>query len=238
MDEQLKALLQKLPLIPLLMAYGGYLGWDYYTFSTDPSSPLLTKLAAIHATQAETAQTRDKVKKANEFFQSLQERRSELRGLALQLEEAKATLSEQIDQSAFVKMVNAEANKVGLSVVGIKPTETHEHEYYVEQSFDLRFHGVFVQLVVFLQHLTNLDRIVRIGQFSLKSASPANSQYVELDGNIQLNTYRYRGSQADDLVKNAPPVASPAGSASPSTPSPQASPSLQTVPPPKTGGTT
>lgn len=224
MNEQLKTLLEKLPVVPLILVAGAYLGWDYYTFTTDPSSPLLTKQQQVVTVQQDTATTKAKVIKAEEFFRTLEARRSELRQLAIQLEEAKASISEQMDVSSFVKMVVAEANKVGMTVLGIRPTESHDEEYYTQQSFDLKFHGVFVQLVVFMERLANLERIIRVGEIHLKPISAQNNQYVELDGRLQLNTYRYRGSKADELTKaasaqsSAPVQQQPPKAQQPSTP--------------------
>jgi Tfp pilus assembly protein PilO len=218
MNDQLKGLLDKLPIIPALVAALGYLGWTYYTFTTDPSSPLLQKQQQVASLQAETTAIKAKLQKAQDFFRTLEGRRSELRQLALQLEETKASLSEQMDVSSFVRMVVDEANKVGMTVVGIRPTENHKEEYYAQQSFELKFHGVFVQLVVFMERLANLERIVRVGEIRLKPASVASNTFVELDGVLQLNTYRYLGSKADELTKGQASTPTP----SPSTATPSA----------------
>ena len=97
-----------------------------------------------------------------------------------------------------------EAGKVGLSVAGIKPTDLKESEYYSEQSFALGFHGVYVQLVVFpaeaRQYLP--DKIIRVDNFDMKVASSPTAQYVSLDGTLQLKSYRYKASKADDLGKD------------------------------------
>src|SRR6185312_15760053 len=89
--------------------------------------------------------------------------------------------------------------KVGMTVEGIRPTDTREQDYYVEQAFDLKFRGVFVQLRVFLQRLSELNRIVRIGKLELHPITPADSEYVMLEGDVELDTYKYRGSHADEL---------------------------------------
>src|SRR5689334_2718795 len=131
MNEQALSILQRLPLIPILVAYVAYLGWNYYTFTTDPTSPLLQKNVAIEVLQKEVDQGKEKVRKAEEFYRTLEQHRTELRGLAQQLDEAKASLNEQLDIPSFMRMVNTEATKVGMTVLGLKPTESHEHEYYV-----------------------------------------------------------------------------------------------------------
>lgn len=228
MNDQLKTLLEKLPVVPILIAAAAYLGWDYYSFTTDPSSALMQKQQQIVSVKQDTATAQAKLQKAQEFFRTLEGRRSELRQLAIQLEEAKASISEQLDVSSFIRMVVAEANKVGMTVLGIRPTESHSEEYYVEQSFELKFKGVFVQLVVFMDRLANLEKIIRVGAIHLKPISSADNEYVELDGSVQLNTYRYRGSKADDLTK-----AASAQSAAPA--KPVSTPAKQPAPPAQKG---
>jgi hypothetical protein len=142
---------------------------------------------------------------------------STCRTLALQLNELKATLSESLDLGAFIGTVVKEADKVGLSVQGIKPSENKEGEYYTEQAFDMGFHGFYVQLLVFLDHLAGLERIIRVDKFTIKSTSPATSQYVDLEGTLQLKTYRYKGTDADKLGAQDAPSSSAPSSAPPTT---------------------
>lgn len=212
MNEQLQNMLARIPLVPVLVVYACFMGWSYYSFATDPASALQQKAQSLQQIQQQVATEQEKVKKAREFYQTLQQRRTELRALALQLEQAKATLSEEVDVSSFIRMVVGEANKVGMTVMGIKPTESSEHEYYVQQPFELKVRGAFVQLRVFLHRLSELERIVRVGKLSLKPIDSADSQYVLLDGSMELETYRYRGSHADELGK-ADSGASAAGGA-------------------------
>jgi Tfp pilus assembly protein PilO len=189
--NQLKDILSKIPAVAILAAYALYLGYDYYDFTHDAASPLIQKQQGIDM--------QDKIKKAKEFYASLEARRGELRALALQLNELKATLSESLDLGAFIGTVVKEAEKVGLSVQGIKPSENKEGEYYTEQAFDMGFHGFYVQLLVLLDHLAGLERIIRVDKFTIKSTSAATAQYVDLEGTLQLKTYRYKGTDADKL---------------------------------------
>ena len=153
-----------------------------------------------------------------EFFQTLEKRRVELRSLAKELEGLKVTLSETLDIGALIKTVVGEAAKVGLSVSSIKPTDLKESEYYSEQSFALSFHGVYVQLVVFLQRIANLERIIRVDNFDMRVVSSPTAQYVSLDGTLQLKSYRYKASKADDLGKDSKGGAAKTGTAPGTTP--------------------
>ena len=206
MNEKLKEALQKIPVVPIVAVIAGYLGYDYYSFMTDASSPLIQKQQQVEGVKKQNADLENKLKQAEEFFRSLDQKRNDLRVLALQLDALKASLSEDLDIPAFIKMINTEANKTGLAVLGIKPGEFKRSEYYVEQAFEMDFRGVYLQLLVFLERLANLERIVRTENITMRPVSSQTASYVELEGKLQLKTYKYQGSKADELLKaNAPP---------------------------------
>lgn len=214
-NERLSELLEKIPILPLFFLGLVYLGWDGYQFVTDPTSPLGQKQTQLTAVQAENVRLEDKVKKAKEFFKSLDIKREEIRTLATQLEQMKTTLSDQLDVPRFIKLVITEAAKTGIRVVSIKPTEPKSYEYYLEQPFDLTFRGVYVQVLVFLERLANLDRVIRVDSFDIKRQGSSLAQYVDLGGVIRIKTYKYVGSRADEVSKSgaaAPQAQTPGGS--------------------------
>lgn len=198
--DQIYLALQKIPATLLLLFYLGYLGYDYYSFETDSSSELKIKRTQVAQLKEETETAKRRIKEVEEFFKSLEVKREELRGLASKLGDMKATLSEDLDVSEFIKMVVTEAQKVGLSVRGIQPVGETKKEFYFEQAFRVNYRGVFAQVVVFLQRIRQLQRIVRIQDYNLSPASPDNGRYVLLQGNMTLLAYRYAGSKADDIA--------------------------------------
>jgi Tfp pilus assembly protein PilO len=139
--------------------------------------------------------------------------------MAQQLEQMKARLSDQLDVPAFIKLVSNEAARVGLRVVGIKPGEPkpHSESFYTEHPFDLEFRSVYPQLLIYLNRLATMETIVRVDKFSVGSAGSPTAQFVELSGKIELKTYKYLLSTADEkaneLGKSA--AATPPGGAQP-----------------------
>jgi Tfp pilus assembly protein PilO len=199
--DKLKEIIPKV-LLPLFVLGLAYLGWDYYDFMMGVNSPLVEKSARIKAMSEENVRIREKIKQANEFYSTLKRKRVELRALATQLDEMKTSLSDDLDVPNLIKMVVAEATKVGLKVMSLKPTTIKTSEYYAEQSFDLMFHGAFAQLVLFLQRVSNLERIIRVDNFDIRRNGPSNSLFVEINGTVQLKAYKYLGSKADEIAKS------------------------------------
>lgn len=199
--EELRDKIEKAPLSLIFAMVLAYFAYDYLSFTSDAESPLISMQAQVERIKKENSQVQAKIKAANEFYKTLDQKRAELRSLALELDRMKATLSEELDFPAFMKMVVTEARRVGLGVVSLKPTESKGHEFYVEQAFDLSFKGLYLQLLVFLERLSNVERIVRVDNFDLKRVTSSLGPYVELQGTIQIKTYRYRGSKADTVAK-------------------------------------
>ncbi len=199
--ERILSYLNKIPLLLFVVAYLGWVGYDYYyDFRSSPDSPLNQRKSQLESTNHEVDVLRDKIKRAQDFYKTLDQKRSEIRGLSLQLDQLKATLSEELDFPSFMRLVTTEAEKVGVDVTKISPAETSKSEYVVEQVYELTFHSVYIQLLVFLQRLSNLERIIRVESLSFKPAvDVTNAGYIPLDGVLKLKTYRYLGTKADDL---------------------------------------
>jgi Tfp pilus assembly protein PilO len=196
-NERINEIIDKVPITLLLAAYLAYLGFDYYTFMNDESSPLLMKNANVQAVSQSNKKIEEKIKKLNDFVRSLEVKKVELRNLAQELHETQSTLSETIDVPAFMKMTWTEARKVGLRVLSLTPSGSSSKEYYAEQSFTLSFRGVYAQLIAFLNRLSEVRQIVRVETFKIKPVSSVRSRYVELEGSLEIFTYKYLGSKTD-----------------------------------------
>jgi Tfp pilus assembly protein PilO len=197
--DSLKETLQKIPIGVLGVVAALYFGYDLYTFKTDPESPLLQKQSERQQLQDSNSKLQVKLTQAREFFKTLDQKRTEIRAMAEQLREMKAILTEELEVPGFIKLVVTEARKVGLTVLSIKPTELKKQPYYDEQSFDFNFRGVYVQLLVFLDRLSSIERIVRVDNFDIKSTRSVGP-YIELDGKVQIRSYRYVRSKEDELA--------------------------------------
>ena len=194
-------ILEKIPFMLFFVLFLAYVGYQFYSFTSLPDSLLFQKRALLESKLEEKKQTENKIKVAKEFYRTFEQKRVGLRDLTLQLESLKTSLSDHVDVPLFIKTVVQEAEKVGLTVVAIKPSGQEKRDFYMEQSFDLSFSGVYVQLLVFLDHISTLDRIMRVENLDLHRKGLATAPYVEITGKVQVKTYSYLGSKADDVAK-------------------------------------
>src|SRR5205807_885579 len=144
------------------------------------------KKAQVETIRAETATMQGKLKELAEFQRNIDQKRSGLRLLAQQLQEMKGTLAEEIDIPLFINMVVGEAAKVGVTVLGIKPTEASASEFVGQQAFELSFRCVYVQLLLLLERLSTVERIIRVDNFDVKPTGPSSGAYVEIGGTIEI----------------------------------------------------
>ena len=133
--ERLRELLDKIPMSLIVMAFVAYLGWDAYDFSNGESSELVQARSQLDTTRKDNEAKKKEIASAKEFYEKLELKRLELRALAQQLDQLKATLSERLDIPAFMRTVDLEASRVGLRILSFKPTSAKAEEYYLEQSF-------------------------------------------------------------------------------------------------------
>jgi Tfp pilus assembly protein PilO len=205
----------------------GYFGYDYQSFFNDAGSPLLLKQDEVKALNLAIEEKLKKKEEAKIFYKTLETKKAEVRTLVEQLSQMKQTLSENSDISGFSKYLFTEAKKIGLTLSSFTPTTRVKQQFYEELPFQISFSGMFVQIVAFLERVSQADRIVRIESISLrpKGGQALGTRFVELEGSALVKTFLYLGTQEDklgedrDLSKmlNTPgkpgttPAANPAG---------------------------
>jgi Tfp pilus assembly protein PilO len=199
-------LIQQIKKIPvLLLAAVGvlYVGYDYWTFIDDASSPLNISKSQIQSEGRKLSEVQQRLAAAESYRQVREDRRIALQSRAQELFEMRDTIDHDLNIPEFIKMVVTEAEKVGLEVLSFEPAGSREEEHYLEQTFNLRFSGIYVQLVVFLNRLANVQRIIQVGNFNFTPKNDNTGRFVILEGSLELKTYRYAVSQADEVAQTS-----------------------------------
>jgi len=198
--ERLNAFLKIVPI--LIVGYVLYLGWQHWDWLNSPGSALGQKRAALVSAKQQLTTVQGKVKAAEEFYRQLESLRARIRELAAQLENSKSSLSAEIDIANFVRMVTLEAKKLGLVIKGIKPETDSRKEFYVEVPFLVAVKGAYVQLLVFFDRIAKFQQVIRVSEFQMRPSGTAFQKYVELEASAKLVTYKYVGTEADEIGKD------------------------------------
>lgn len=206
----MRTFFDKIPVLMIAVAFLGFTAFQHWQFLNSPDSDLNQRIAQVQSMEKEIAKAKERKRQAEQFYRTLEQKRAEVRLLASQLQNMRATLSDDVDVGGFLKTVITEAKKVGLKVLSFRPSTTEtKNEYYAETQFLLRFQGLFVQALVFLNRISELDRIVRVENYKITPTGVgSNDRFTELEGQITLSTYRYAASKADE-VKGEASVAAP-----------------------------
>ena len=197
----LTAQLQKIPIMLIAILYCGYLAYDCYDWLNSPASELGVKKAAIVQANSDLQALKKKLAQGEEFFRNLDALRARIRQLTAQLESLKSSISSDIDIAGFIRMLHLEAKRLGLSLKEIKPEAEKKKDYYIETPFKVLVRGAYVQVLVFFDRIAKLQQLIRVSDFELKPLSNVFTKYVELESTSKLITYKYLGTQADDVVK-------------------------------------
>ena len=188
------------PFIGLLFAI--YHAYDYYmVFKTDAASPLMTKNSELSLAIKQNKDLEGKVKSLEEFAKRQKADQENLLALVQQLAETKDALADDVQMPDFMKLVVSEAKRVGMNVLSIVPARKEKKEYYYEYPVEVKFRGLFAQVYSFVNRIASMQRIVRVEKFDMRPVANSFGKYVELEGSLELKTFSYLGSQADDVGK-------------------------------------
>ena len=202
MKDQIKEFLQKAPYIVLLAGYLLYIGWtDYYQFEFGDSSKKVAKINQIKTAQEQVVSLNKKIEQAQEFMASLSAKKEQMKLLGEKLKSTQGFLSEEINEGEFLRTISREAKKVGLRISSLVPGETKTEEFFIEKTFKLDFRGVFVQVLVFMEKVSSLKEITRIGNFTLEVDGKQDVKFVDLKGTLEILTYQYNSSKADEVIR-------------------------------------
>jgi len=193
--------MKNLPNIVLLFS-ALFLGFKAYEFFLDPNSEYGVIKGRMEALETEIATKTQTVAAAKDFYSRLEAKRGEIRTLNEKLIGYKATLSETLDLPGFMKAILYEADRIGISLKSLTPDKNEKKNYYIEQTFDVTYAGVYVQLIAFLDRLSKSERIFRVDQFSIRPRGNlvGNSRFREIEGDLKIKTYLYLGSQEDQIA--------------------------------------
>lgn len=193
--------MKNLPPFVLLISFL-LLGIKGYDFFLDQNSEFGLLRARVGNLETEVATKRQTLQEAKTFFSKLEAKREEIRVLNEKLISFKATLSETLDLPGFMKAILYEADRIGISLKSLTPDRNEKKTYYIEQTFDVTFNGVFVQLIAFLDRLSKSERIFRVDEFSIrpKGTIVGKSRFREIEGELKIKTYLYLGSSEDQVA--------------------------------------
>ncbi|MBU6153496.1 MAG: type 4a pilus biogenesis protein PilO [Bdellovibrionales bacterium] len=194
--------LKRFPSLLILAGFLGYLAYNLYEFEYSESGEIQKLQGQVKQADTEIEGMRKKKKEGEAFLKSLDAKKEEIREQARKLSGYQGALSEAADIPNLIKILLTEARKLEIRVEKMEPGKKTQKEYYLEQEFRLDVKGSFQQILMFMHRISQLQRILRVGNFNLKkSLISLSSRAVTLDASIAVNAYQYTVSKEDSLSK-------------------------------------
>lgn len=192
--------LKRFPSLLLLVGFIGYLAYSVYEFEYSETGEIQQMQGQIKQADTEIDGMRKKKKEGEAFLRSLDAKKEEIREQAKKLSGYQGALSEAADIPNLIKILLTEARKLEIRVDKMEPGRKTQKEFYLEQEFRLDVKGSFQQILLFMHRISQLQRILRVGNFSLrKSMISLSSRAVTLEAGISVNAYQYTVSKEDSL---------------------------------------
>jgi type IV pilus assembly protein PilO len=202
--------LKRFPSLLVLAGFIGYLAYNVYEFEYSETGEIQKLQGQVKAADTELEGMRKKKKEGEAFLKSLDAKKEEIRDQAKKLSGYQGALSEAADIPNLIKVLLTEARKLEIRVDRMEPGKKNQKEFYLEQEFKLDVKGSFQQILMFMHRISQLQRILKVGNFNLKKSSISlSSRSVTLDSSISVNAYQYTVSKEDALSNEADPKGAP-----------------------------
>tara|TARA_Y100000590_G_scaffold469812_1_gene659886 strand:+ start:5467 stop:6081 length:615 start_codon:yes stop_codon:yes gene_type:complete len=198
-QSKLVEILNRIPWLVITFLLALYFGYDYYSFENDFDSEKNQKISQISVAKDQTKKLQKKLDEAQLFFKSFEAKKAQLRQLQTRLLDMKNTLGSEINVPLFIREIGKKAKTIGMRVISIRPQKDEQKDFYEAKTFTLSFRGVFVQMLVFLQKLSEFKDIVRADDLDIRPYGPVDRKFVEIQGDLTIKVYQYRDSEEDKI---------------------------------------
>lgn len=199
--DALSGIAGKIPSVILAILYSLYIGWQHYDWLRSPTSELGRKKVELKQVKETIVIQKNKIREAEEFMAKLEQQKNSIRQLAGNLESTMISFSSNVDASSIIRTLSLEAKKLGISIKKINPDIEVTKDYYIEVPFLLDLRGAYVQLLVFFDRISRFQQITKIGDYDLKPTGSNLTKYVELEGQVKVVTFKYKNTDADQVIK-------------------------------------
>jgi Tfp pilus assembly protein PilO len=173
----------------LLLLYGLWVGYGLY-------EEHLVQLEQVQASGAsldsDIDQAKRKVKEIQEFLKKSDEYKVRVEEVARNIEAVQKQLPADTNDTHILTFLQNEINSLNLKDAQFVPGKEDKSTYFISKDYTLSAKGTFLQFLIFLERISNADRIYNIK--SLKLTSPNENQkgrfhIIESRGVIQA--YRF-----------------------------------------------
>lgn len=154
--------------------------------------PLRSEVDSLKAQEEAAEKT---LAEKQQIADNLNERRREMEQLEQKLQEALTQLPEKKDIEDLLAQLNDVGKKSGLDIGGVTPGAEGLKSFYAEIPITVSVSGNYHEIAMFLQEISNLRRIVNVGNLKLGSPTVRNEKVI-LGAQFVATTFRFNQAKA------------------------------------------
>lgn len=158
-------------------------GLYWYFWYSPAAAAIAEKTEAVQSLQTEESKKR-------RMAANLEKYKAEVKELEAQLNHALAQLPDEKDIPELLSRVSSAGRDSGLDIVLFRQRPENYQDFYAEVPVEMLMRGSYMQVVGFLEAVSQLDRIVNVKDIALKSPV-IKGNHVELDTSCTAVTFRF-----------------------------------------------
>ena len=117
------------------------------------------------------------------------------------LKEAVAQLPDTKEIPDLLSGISAVARDAGLEIAQFRQRAEVYHDFYAEVPVDILVRGTYFQVEGFFRQVSELKRIVNIGNIIIKAPSVVQSDLVELSTSCSATTFRFLDEEERERIR-------------------------------------
>ena len=198
----LKAINNKLASLPtpkkilLLISFIIFFGviWNFFLLK-----PIKEKTATL---QQELAQQTETLKENLKVSEDIDSFTKEVEQVQEELLKAQAQLPTKKEIPSLLTKISDLGNQCGFEFELFKPQQEETKDFYSQLPIDIKVRGTYGNVSNFFHLVSALDRIVNIGDFTMKNPKVVDD-YILLETSCQAITYRFQPNTSKEKGKKS-----------------------------------
>ncbi len=173
----------------MILIYGAYTSWIDYDEHSIQLEDIVSRGASI---EAEITNTQKKLKQLKAFAEKSEEYKKRVEEVAIKIETVQKQLPAETNDSSILTYFQSEIKSLNIREADFVPGKEEPSTYFIAKEYGLKAQGTFLQFLIFLERLSNSDRIYNVKE--LKLILPAGSQkgrFLMISGESTIQAYRY-----------------------------------------------
>lgn len=188
------SLMKKIHWIIILLALGK-LGLSYYEFMENETM----KQGELESAKAEKTSTEKTKRDVKKFLSNIEDEKQKIERVAQEIEKTQQLLPSEISDTENLGLLRKLADDVNIKEVSVSPEQDDTRGFMVVRTYRFKAKATYLQLLIMFEKISESKRILNVSEVSIrKLEQPQRSRFQLVDGNFQLEAYKYNPAYKED----------------------------------------